>query len=272
MSTPILIGFTLAATVGVAAVLTAAARLNGLRDTMRARRTAGILQLLRWFALICGVSAAVIEALLSAGIETSTLIVVFGGLITATAFAVREPISDFLTAAMLLLERTAVIGDEIELNGEIVGRLAGFGLRSVTVTTWDGDVVYVAASTIRTLRNVSKGASRAVVDIQVPATIPTSRAAQVLTVACLQATDSTFHSQPEVLGVVEQHLDRYVMRITCMVDPASHHQAEYRLKSAAADTVAGLLGSPDYDGFNTTQLVQIVPSIVAQTREPVSVS
>ena len=271
MSTPFLIGVTLAATAAVAFVLTTAARINGQSDTMRARRTAGILQLLRWFAILCGGATVIVEALVSAGIESSTLIVIFGGLITATAFAVREPISDFLTAAMLVLERTAVIGDEIELNGEIVGRLAGFGLRSVTITTWDGDVVYVAASTIRTLRNVSKGASRAVVDIQVPATIPTSRAAQVLSVACMRATDSTFHSPPEVLGVVEQRLDYYLMRITCMVDPASHHQAEYRLKAAAADTVAGLLGSPDYDGFNTTQLVQIVPSIVPQTGDPVRI-
>ncbi|HWL43515.1 MAG TPA: mechanosensitive ion channel domain-containing protein [Ilumatobacter sp.] len=266
MSTPMLIGVTAAITALTAAVLTAAARINGRRNTLRARRSAGILQLLRWFLMICGLAAIAVEALLSAGIQTSTLIVVLGGLITATAFAVREPISDFLTAAMLLLERTAAIGDEVELNGEIVGQLAGFGLRSVTLITWDGDVVYVAASTIRTLRNVSKGASRAVVDIDVPATIPTGRAAQVLSVACMHATDDTFRSQPEVLGVVEQHLDRYVMRVTCMIDPAGHREAGYRLKAAAADAVAGLLNSPEYDGLDTEQMLRVVPQVVGHVK------
>lgn len=270
MSTLPLIGATAAATLAVSLALTVAARVNTRRNTLRARRSTGILQLLRWFLIIVGVATMAVEALISTGIDTSTLIVVFGGLVTAMAFAIREPISDFLSAAMLLLERTAVIGDEIELNGEIVGRLAGFGLRSVAITTWDGDVVYVAASTIRTLRNVSRGASRAVVDIDVPATVPTQRASRVLSIACHRAIDSTFRSDPEVLGVVEQHLDRYVMRVSCMVDPAAHREAGYRLK-AAADAVAGLLTDPTYDGLNTTQMIGLIPDIVPQTGEPISV-
>ncbi|MFT3853555.1 MAG: mechanosensitive ion channel family protein [Ilumatobacteraceae bacterium] len=259
---------TAAVTLAVVAILSIASSRSRKATTLRARRTTGIIQMLRWFVTIVGLGAIAIEALIAAGVESSTLAIVAGGLVTATAFAVREPISDFLSAAMMIVDRTAVIGDEVEINDELAGRLAGFGLRSVAVTTWTGDVVYVAASNIRTLRNVSKGASRVVIDIDIPATVRTGRAGAVLEAACGLIDDRRIHSRPEVLGVVEQHLDRYVMRLTCMVDPAEHREVGYRLKAVAADAVAGLLLAADTDDpgalLDTQEMLRVVPEIVTR--------
>ena len=257
MHTLSLITFTILATAVAVALLRTAGRLNARGATLAARRRTGLLQLLRWLVILVGSAVVAVEAMVSAGIDKSLLVVIGGGLATAIAFAVREPIADFLAAAALIVERTAAVGDEVEINGEVSGRLAGFGLRSVAVTTWGGDAVYVAASTIRTFRNASKGASRAVVDVDVPSAVRTGRASAVLAAACARVADHTFHSPVEVLGVVEQTLDHYVVRLSCVVDPARHREAEYRLKAAAVDAVAELLADGRTD-LDTAQLLALV--------------
>ncbi|HRE03323.1 MAG TPA: mechanosensitive ion channel, partial [Ilumatobacteraceae bacterium] len=135
--------------------------------------------------------------------------------------------------------------------------LVGFGLRSVAVRTWDGDVVYHTASAIRTFRNSSKHDSRATVDIDIPSTVRVARATSVLQAVCRQAYDSTFRTEPQVLGVIEQRIDRYVVRVSCFVDPASQREAQYRLKAAAVDAVAELI---DGEGVvrDTAQVLAIV--------------
>lgn len=257
MQTLSLITVTIMATALLVAMLRTANRFNARGITLAARRRTGLLQLLRWLVILVGTAAVAVEAMLAVGIDKGLLVVIGGGLATAVAFAVREPIADFLAAAALIVERTAAVGDEVEINGEVSGRLAGFGLRSVAVTTWGGDAVYVTASNIRTFRNASKGASRAVVDVDVPSAVRTGRASAVLAAACARAADHTFHSPVEVLGVVSQYLDHYVLRLSCVVDPARHREAEYRLKAAAVDAVAELLGD-DRSGLDTAQMLALV--------------
>ena len=239
------IPLTMLATVTVTAlliiVLRSASKLNDKSQTLAGRRRAGILQLSKWATLAVGVMVLAGEAFVAAGASSATMGLVGAAGMTSVAFALRESIADFLAAAALLAERTAAIGDEVELNAEVRGRLVGFGLRSVAVRTWDGDTVYHTASAIRTFRNISTGSSRAVVDIDIPPAVRTARATHVLTQALAAVSDVKFLSAPEVLGVVAQHLDRYVMRVTCMVEPAQHKEAEYRLKAAAVDAVAVLL-------------------------------
>lgn len=257
MHTLSVITLTALATTLLVGLLRTAGRINSRGATLAARRRTGLLQLLRWLIIVVGAAAVLVEAMLAVGIDKGPLVLIGGGLVTAFALGIREPIADFLAAAALIVERTAAVGDEVEINGEVSGRLAGFGLRSVAVTTWDGGVVYVTASNIRTFRNASKGASRAVVDVDVPAAVRTGRAAAVLAAACARVADTSFHSPVEVLGVVHQSLDHYVVRLSCVVDPARHREAEYRLKAAAVDAVAELLAD-ERAGLDTAQMLALV--------------
>ncbi len=250
---------TLAATVAVTAIvvvaLRALAELNDRSDTLAARRRAGVLQLAKWGAGIVGMAVVAAEVMIMLGASPATMALIAAAATTGIAFALREPLTDFLAAATFLIERAAAIGDEVELNGELRGRLIGFGLRTVAVKTWDGDTVLYAASAIRSFRNISAGASRATVDIDVPPRVRTARATAVLESALSRVADDHFLTDPEVLGVVSQHLDRYVVRISCMVEPARHKAAEYALKAAAVDAVSDMT---DNSSADTQQLVALV--------------
>lgn len=248
---------TLAAVTVTVVVLRLVGRWNDRMGTLSSRRRAAVLQLATWFVVLIGLVVGLAQAMVMVGLSAATMAVIGAAGVSGLAFAFREPVADFLAATSFVIERAAAIGDEIELNGDVRGRLVGFGLRSVAVLTWDGDTVYHTASAIRTFRNISAGVSRAVVDVDIPATVRTARARTVLEVALSRVRDTTFHSEPEVLGVVAQYLDRYVMRVSCIVDPALHKEAEYRLKAAAADAVGELL-RPGRESMSTAEMVAIV--------------
>ncbi|MCU1392510.1 MAG: Small-conductance mechanosensitive channel [Ilumatobacteraceae bacterium] len=244
-------------TVLIVSVLQFASRLNARSASLAARRRTGIMQLTRWGVLAAGVTALAGEGAVAFGVSSAWTGGAALAFVSCCALAVREPLGDFLAAASFIVERTAAVGDEVELNGEVSGTLVGFGLRSVAVQTWDGDVVYHTASAITTFRNSSKAASRATVDIEIPANVRVARATSVLEAVCRGAFDSTFRSQPEVLGVIDQQLEHYTVRVSCFVDPARNRHAQYRLKAAAVDAVAELI---DGEGIvrNTAQVLAIV--------------
>ncbi len=248
---------TIGLTVGTVVILQIATRLNGRSASLAARRRTGIIQLARWGVLVIGFTALAGEIAVASGLPPAWTGAATLAFVSCFALAIREPLGDFIAAFSFIVERTAAVGDEVELNGEVTGTLVGFGLRSVAVRTWDGDIVYQTASAIRTFRNSSKHDSRATVDIEIPASVRVARATSVLEVVCRTAHDHTFRSVPAVLGVIEQQLDHYVVRVSCFVDPLHRRQAEYRLKAAAVDAVAELI---DSEGVvrNTAQVLAIV--------------
>ena len=248
---------TVGCTVAAVMILQLAARLNARSTSLAARRRTGLMQLVRWGVMATGVTALVAEGAVAFGLSSAWTGAAALAFVSCCALAVREPLGDFIAAASFLVERTAAVGDEIELNGEVSGTLVGFGLRSVAVRTWDGDVVYHTASAIRTFRNSSKHDSRATVDIEIPASVRVARATAVLEAVCRTAYDATFRSEPEVLGVIDQQLQHYTIRVSCFVDPARSRQAQYRLKAAAVDAVAELV-DPAGVVRNTAQVLAIV--------------
>lgn len=262
-----LMAITAAVTIALLLVLRLASRLNDQQSSLRSRRRAGVLQLSKWAVLVLGVGVLSAEALVAAGVSSATMALILAASVSGMVLALRDSIADFVAAAAMLVERTAAIGDEVELNGEVRGRLVGFGLRSVAIRTWGGDTVFHSASGIKTFRNLSVGASRAVVDIDIPPNVRTGRATAVLTAALARVQDDIFQSQPEVLGVVQQHLDRYVIRVTCMVEPAQNARAEYLLKSAAVDAVAELLDDHG-DPRPTQEILAIVADPPHAEHEP----
>ncbi len=257
MNTTKLVLVTMAVTVVAVVFLQVLTRLNSRSVSLAARRRIGIMQLLRWGVLAIGVTAVAAEIAVAIGLPTAWTGAAALAFVSCFALAIREPLGDFIAAFSFIVERTAAVGDEVELNGEVTGTLVGFGLRSVAVRTWDGDVVYQTASAIRTFRNSSKHDSRATVDIEIPANVRVARATSVLDVVCRSAYDNTFRTVPQVLGVIEQQLAHYVIRVSCFVDPVHQRQAEYRLKAAAVDAVAELI---DGEGIvrDTAQVLAIV--------------
>ena len=257
MTTTKLVILTVGLTVAAVLILHIGTRRNARSVSLAARRRTGIMQLGRSGVAALGVSLLIGEGAVALGLPQAWTGAAALAVVSCTALAVREPLGDFIAAFSFIVERTAAVGDEVELNGKVTGTLVGFGLRSVVVRTWDGDVVYSTASDIHTFRNSSKHDSRATVDIKIPAHVRVARSTSVLQAVCRAAHDETFRSVPEVLGVIDQQLDHYVVRVSCFVDPAHHRQAQYRLKAAAVDAVGELV---DGEGLvrDTAQVLAIV--------------
>jgi small conductance mechanosensitive channel len=243
----------------LAAVLTLhiGTKASARSTSLKARRRMGIFQLARSGVAALGAAILIAQVAESFGLSSAWTGAAALAFVSCLALAIREPLGDFIAAFSFIVERTAAVGDEVELNREVTGTLVGFGLRSVIVRTWDGDVVYTTASAIRTFRNLSKHDSRATVDIEIPAHVRVARATSVLEAVCRSAHDDTFRTAPEVLGVIDQQLQHYVVRVSCFVDPAHHRTAQYRLKAAAVDAVAELV---DGEGLvrDTAQVLALV--------------
>ncbi len=78
----------------------------------------------------------VLIAMGSIGINLSTLTVVLGGLSVGLAFGLQEVINNFVSGFILLIERSIVPGDVVDVNNN-VGEVQKVGIRSTIIRTRD---------------------------------------------------------------------------------------------------------------------------------------
>jgi small-conductance mechanosensitive channel len=82
-----------------------------------------------------------LAALAAAGFQVGQLTLVFGALGVGIGFGLQDAVRNFVAGMILMFERPIQRGDTVEVAG-MVGQVREIGLRSTTVTTFDGaDVV-----------------------------------------------------------------------------------------------------------------------------------
>jgi small-conductance mechanosensitive channel len=90
----------------------------------------------------------------------------------ALGFGAQSLIRDFLSGFFILVEDQFGVGDFVELgtpwNGQILGRVEGFGLRRTTVRGADGTLSTMGNGNVVLVRNLSRGRGLVDVEVRVP--------------------------------------------------------------------------------------------------------
>lgn len=129
----------------------------------RASTLAGIIETSGRYVIIF---IATLTVLSNLGINLRAVLASAGIVGIAIAFGAQSLVRDMFQGFFILLEGQYAVGDWVEI-GEVAGTVEELSLRRTVLRSVDGASVTVPNGDIRVVENLSKGWSRAVIDISV---------------------------------------------------------------------------------------------------------
>jgi small-conductance mechanosensitive channel len=181
---------------------------------------------------ILGVSS--LMSLRAAGIDV-TEVELAGGLASlAVGFGAQGLVKDFINGFFIVFEDQFVVGDTIQLNGEI-GRVEHFTLRRTLIRNPAGALVSIPNSLIGQVGNLSRDWSQAFIDITVPSDELVGRALATLEKICGDFRHDADWSPaildgPRVLGIESLSLDGTVLRLQVRTQPTRKDDVSRELR------------------------------------------
>ena len=191
--------------------------------TLRERRGKTISQLLRSVGRVVVFSIALLLTF-NVFIDIGPILAGAGILGLAVSFGAQSLVKDVISGFFILFENQFAIGDVIEVAGKS-GLVEKMTLRVVQLRDAEGAMHVVPNGEIKVVSNLTRGWSRAVVDVGVPYDENVDRALEVLRDEAAQfSTDKTWGAQldgpVEVLGV-ESLRDLITIRTMLRTQPGS---------------------------------------------------
>ena len=191
--------------------------------TLRERRGKTISQLLRSVGRVVVFSIALLLTF-NVFIDIGPILAGAGILGLAISFGAQSLVKDVISGFFILFENQFAIGDVIEVAGKS-GLVEKMTLRVVQLRDAEGAMHVVPNGEIKVVSNLTRGWSRAVVDVGVPYDENVDRALEVLRDEAAQfSTDKTWGAQldgpVEVLGV-ESLRDLITIRTMLRTQPGS---------------------------------------------------
>ncbi|HKS81574.1 MAG TPA: mechanosensitive ion channel family protein [Candidatus Acidoferrales bacterium] len=184
---------------------------------MREKQTRTLASLVYSLGVVAILGLAVLMVLHAIGFPVTEVEVVGGLASVAIGLGAQGLIKDFINGFFIVFEDQFVVGDIIQLNGEI-GRVEHFTLRRTLLRNTPGALVTIPNSLIGQVNNLSRDWSQAFVDITVPSDESVGRA-----LAMLEKIAGDFRQDadwspalvdgPRVLGVESLSLDGTVLRL-----------------------------------------------------------
>jgi moderate conductance mechanosensitive channel len=160
---------------------------------------------------------AVLMALQVFDINVAPALATAGLASVAIAFGAQNLLKDLINGFFIVFEDQYVLGDLIQVNGEI-GRVEHLTLRRTVIRNAIGAVLTIPNSLVGQVGNLSRDWSQIFVDVVVPAAEQTSRAISLLEKIAGDFRQDTNWSQalvdgPRVLGIESLALEGTVIRL-----------------------------------------------------------
>lgn len=184
---------------------------------MREKQTRTLSSLAYSLGVVVILGLAILMALRAVGIDVTEVEVAGGLASVAIGFGAQGLIKDLINGFFIVFEDQFVVGDIIQVNGEI-GRVEHFTLRRTLLRNTPGALVTIPNSLIGQVNNLSRDWSQAFVDVTVPSDESVGRA-----LAMLEKIAGDFRQDadwspalvdgPRVLGVESLSLDGTVLRL-----------------------------------------------------------
>jgi small-conductance mechanosensitive channel len=131
----------------------------------RQRQLETLIQVVRWIAQVAIVGAALLT-MLGHFIDITPILASVGVLGVAVSLGAQTLIKDFIGGLLILIENQYAVGDVIQV-GDVSGSVERLTLRTTHVRNVNGNLHVVPNGDVRTVANVTRGWSRAMVDIGV---------------------------------------------------------------------------------------------------------
>jgi moderate conductance mechanosensitive channel len=179
-------------------------------------------------------AAAVLSVLAELGVNVLPAVIVIGAAIIAIAIGARSFVADVVAGLAIVFEDQFAVGETIQV-GDTTGKVEQLTLRRTVVRDARGALVTLGNSEIRSVANVSRDWSAAIVDITVGAEEPLERALQVLETAASTLRADPAWSQaivdgPRVLGVQDYGRSGPTLRVQVRTTPLRQDEIARELR------------------------------------------
>lgn len=170
-----------------------------------------------------------IYALEQVGVQVGPLLGALGIVGIALAFALRDILENFVAGLLLQFRRPFSYGDEI-VSGDVEGTVESVDARSVTVSTPDGETVYLPNSKVITdaiVNHTARGARRTTVPIGVAygTDLELARTAMLTAVEGVESVRAEPEPQVLLTGFGDSSVD-FVVRFWHAPTIAAHWKAQ----------------------------------------------
>lgn len=201
---------------------------NDLITTQREKRGRTISQLLRGVGRIITVALALLLTV-NVFMDIGPVLAGFGILGLAVSFGAQSLVKDIISGFFILLENQFAVGDIVEVAGRS-GVVESMTLRVVVLRDLSGVVHIVPNGEIKTTSNMTRGWSRAVIDVGVAYETDVDRALAVVRDESAKfSVDPAWKSQldgaVEVSGVESLGDSAVVIRVLVRTQPGSQWSA-----------------------------------------------
>jgi small conductance mechanosensitive channel len=179
-------------------------------------------------------AAAIFVILAELGVNVIPAVLVIAAVILALGFGGRSLVADVIAGLSIVLEDQFAVGETIQ-TGETTGKVEQLTLRRTVVRDSRGALITLGNSELRSVANVSRDWSAAIVDITVGAEEPLERALQVLdsastTLRSDPAWSQTIVDGPRVLGVQDYGRSGPTLRVRVRTTPLRQDEVARELR------------------------------------------
>ena len=179
-------------------------------------------------------AAAILVVLAELGVNVIPAVIVIAAAILALGIGARTLIADVVAGLAIVFEDQFGVGETIQ-TGETTGKVEQLTLRRTVVRDARGALVTLGNSEIRSVANVSRDWSAAIVDITVSGEEPLERVLQALetasgTLRADPAWSQTIVDGPRVLGVQDYGRSGPTLRVQVRTAPLRQDEVARELR------------------------------------------
>ncbi len=205
-------------------ILRRTADLSDARHEQRTNTMGGLLKNLADVVILAIVVMTILNVL---GVPLGPLLASAGIGGVAIGFGAQSLVKDYLSGVFMISEDQYGVGDWIQINSEVSGRVEEVGLRVTRVRAFSGVVWYVRNGEIMQLGNSSQGTSTAIIDVPIAVDADSGRAIEVMgEVLAEMATEPEWQqvliADPKVLGV--ELIDPLQTKLRATADTLANQQ------------------------------------------------
>jgi small conductance mechanosensitive channel len=207
----------------------------------RSARIMTLLPLLRNFAFVALSVLTIMGVLSNVGINIAPLIAGAGVVGLAIGFGSQQLVQDVITGLFILLEDTIAIGDTIS-TGDRTGTVEALTIRTVKIRDGDGALHSIPFSTIKALKNSSRGFGVYTVSVTIDTDADVERAINVMKDAGNEVRkDPKFASRIigpfDVSGIDQIGLDGIVVKGSIKTRPLQQYGVGNELNRRVRDAL-----------------------------------